>query len=403
MPSLESATLTVWVRTGSRFEEKRISGISHFLEHMVFKGSENYPSAKEIFELIDSLGAENNAGTSKEWTNFYIKARVGVMDIAIDLLSDVVLRPLLDAKEIERERGVILEEIAMIEDTPLHKIGDIFDNLTFSGTALGRDIIGTREIIKTIKRNDFVKYRNLHYYPKNMLITVAGGVNTNKMITLCEKYFAHYKAEKKPVNVPAIYKQTKPRVLLKNKMTDQAHLILGYLGNEMGNRDRYVEAILSTILGGGASSRMFTEVREKRGLAYAVRTSSDHYLDTGSLATYAGVPIKKAEEAISVILFEYNKIKEGKIKDSELKKAKEYLKGHLALSLEDTNDVNGFFGLEQLLLGRVRTPEEVYSEIDGVKGEDVVRVAKYMLKPDRLNLAVIGPYKSQETFEKLLS
>src|SRR3989304_3096142 len=150
MPSLESATLTVWVKTGSRFEEKRINGISHFLEHMVFKGSENYPSAKEIFELIDSLGAENNAGTSKEWTNFYIKARVGVMETAFDLLSDVVLRPLLEAKEIERERGVILEEIAMIEDTPLHKIGDVFDNLAFSGTALGRDIIGTREIIKTI-------------------------------------------------------------------------------------------------------------------------------------------------------------------------------------------------------------------------------------------------------------
>lgn len=404
MSGLPSATIAVWVRTGSRFEAKRVNGISHFLEHMVFKGSRKFPSAKEIFELVDSLGAENNAGTSKEWTNFYIKARVGVMDIAYDLLSDVVLRPLLDAKELERERGVILEEIAMIEDTPLNKIGDVFENLVFDGTPLGLDIIGTREIIKSLSRDDFVAYRSRHYFPKNMLLTVAGGVDYKTVLSLSKKYFSGFKAERKPGKVNGTYKQVKPKALLKYKKTDQAHIIIGYLGNKMGQKDRYAEALLSVILGSGASSRLFTEVREKRGLAYAVRTSSDHYMDTGSLATYAGVPIKKAEEAISVILSEYEKIKKvGSIDKAELKKAKEFIKGHLALSLEDTNDVNGFFGLEQLFLGKVRTPDEVFAEVDKVKNEEIVAVAKNLFKKEHLNLAIIGPYKDQARFEKLLA
>lgn len=404
MPGLPSATITVWVRTGSRFEDKSVNGISHFLEHMVFKGSKKYQSAKEIFELVDSLGAENNAATSKEWTDYYIKARVGVMDTAFDLLSDVVLRPLFDAKEIERERGVILEEIAMYEDMPISKIGDVYENLVFSGTSLGLDVIGTREIIKSISRADFVSYRDRHYFPKNMLLTVAGGIDYKTVLSLSEMYFSEFKAEKKPIKVNGTYKQSKPKALLKYKKTDQAHIIIGYLGNKMGRDDRYAEALLSVILGSGASSRLFTEVREKRGLAYAVRTSSDHYIDTGSLATYAGVPINKAEEAIAVILAEYEKIKkDGSIKKAELKKAKEYIKGHLALSLEDTNSVNGFFGLEQLFLGKIRTPEEVFKQIDKVKVEEVVAVANNIFRKERLNLAVIGPYKDQARFEKLLS
>lgn len=404
VPSLESATVTVWVRTGSRFESKKVNGISHFLEHMVFKGGEKYRSHKEISELVDSLGAENNAATSKEWTNFYIKARAGVVDTAFDLLSDVVLHPLLSEEEMERERGVILEEIAMYEDMPLAKIGDVFENLVYGDTSLGRDTIGTREIIKSLKRDDFVSYRNIHYFPKNMLVTVAGGVKSKKVQELAEKYFSGYTGSLKTPKITGTYSQSKPKVRMKYKKTDQAHIIIGYRGNKMGNPDRYVEAILSTILGGGMSSRMFTEVRERRGLAYAVRTSTDHYLDTGSLATYAGVPLKKVDEAILVILSEYDKLtRKGSLEKSELNKAKEYLKGHLALSLEDTNDVNGFFGVEQLLLGQVRTPEEVYRHVDMVKIGDVIRVAKNIFTSKKLNMAVIGPYNDQARFEKLLA
>jgi len=404
LPNLASVTVTVWVRAGSRFEEERINGISHFLEHMVFKGGKKYPTAKDVFGAIDALGAQNNAATSKEWTNFYIKCRAGVLPTAFEILSDVVLSPRLITAEIERERGVILEEIALYEDTPISKIGDIFENLIYANSPLGQDIIGTRKNIKAIKREDFVNYRRAHYFVENMLITVAGGVSNVKALSLANKYFSAFGNVKSVTKPQQAYRQTKPKARLKFKKSDQAHLVIGYRGSPLGHKDRYSEAILSTVLGGGASSRLFTEVRERRGLAYAVNTSTGRYLDTGYIATYAGVRLKAAEEAIKVILEEHRKmVGASDLQDSELRKAKEYLKGHLALSLEDTIAVNNFFGLEELLLGKVRTPDEVFAELDKVGVEDVARVAKNLFKPAQLNLAVIGPYKSQSRFEKLLA
>ncbi|MFV1917604.1 MAG: M16 family metallopeptidase [Patescibacteria group bacterium] len=404
LPNLASVTTSVWVRTGSRFEDRRVNGISHFLEHMVFKGGRKYKTSKEIFGKIDALGAQNNAATSKEWTNFYIKSRAGVLDTSFDILSDVVLYPALATDEIERERGVILEEIALYEDTPISKIGDIFENLIFPRQPLGWDIIGTPDNIKSIRRSDFSKYRTTHYYPHNMLITVAGGVTEKRVLDLSCKYFSSFESKKKLLVKPKqLYKQEKPKTLVKYKATDQAHLIIGFRGNPMGHQDRYAEAVLSVVLGGGASSRLFTEVRERRGLAYAVRTSVSHYLDTGHLATYAGVRLKAIDEAIKVIQNEYSKVKKpAEITNRELSKAKEYLKGHLALSLEDTRNINDFFGVEQLLIGENRSPAEVFAGIDKVSIEDVVRVAKVMFKRGKLNLAVIGPFKSQERFERLL-
>lgn len=405
LPSLTSVTVTVWVRTGSRFEEKRVNGISHFLEHMVFKGGKKYTTAKEVFGAIDALGAQNNAATSKEWTNFYIKCRVGVIDTAFDILSDVVLWPKLSSEEIEKERGVILEEIALYEDTPISKIGDLFENLMFSKKPLGWDIIGTPEIIKSISGDDFLKYRSKHYYPENMLIIVSGGVSEERVLALAKKYFSKIGKEGKVARKPKeSYRQDKPKVLVKYKETDQAHLIIGYQGNPLGHKDRYSEAILSTVLGGGASSRLFTEIREKRGLAYEVRTSTGRYLDTGYMATYVGVRLKAIGEAIKVIIEEHGKIIAAReLDEKELKKAKEYLKGHLALSLEDTKAVNNFFGYEELMLGKVRTPEEVFEKIDAVVDDDVVSVAKDVFRPQKLNLAIIGPYKNQARFEKLLT
>ena len=405
LPNLASVTVTVWVRTGSRFEDKRVNGISHFLEHMVFKGGRKYKTSKEIFEKIDALGAQNNAATSKEWTNFFIKSRAGVLDTAFDILSDVVLWPTLAPEEIERERGVILEEIALYEDTPISKIGDVFENLMFTRQPLGRDIIGTPDNINSITRNDFSSYRTRHYYPDNMLITVAGGVTEKRALALANKYFSSFQKRKKATLKPKeLYKQEKPKTLVKYKKTDQAHLIIGFRGNPMGHKDRYAEAVLSAVLGGGASSRLWTEIRERRGLAYAVSTSVSHYLDTGHLATYAGVRLLAIEEAIKVIQNEYSKIKKpAELTKKELSKAKEYLKGHLALSLEDTRNINDFFGVEQILIGKNRTPAEIFTGIDKVSIEDVVRVAKGMFKRNKLNLAIIGPFKSPARFQKLLN
>ncbi|MBU0777240.1 insulinase family protein [Patescibacteria group bacterium] len=393
------------MKTGSRNETKQIGGLSHFLEHMVFKGSKKRPSAKEIAVVIDSIGGEFNAGTSKEWTNFYIKAHNEALPTAFDVLSDMVLNPLLKPEDIEREKGVILEELAMYEDTPMFKIGDVFENLIYKNSSLGRDIIGTRDSIKGVKRADFDRYRKIHYGIDNILITVAGGAKEKDIMKLAEKYFGSLKNNNKETAKKYKKDQKKPRVLLYPKKKEQGHFILGFLAGQMGNKDRFTESVLSVILGGGMSSRLFTEVREKRGLAYLVKTSIDRYVDTGYIGTYAGVDIKRIDEAIKVVLSEHYQIASGKniISSNELKKAKEYIKGHLALSLEDTRAVGSFFGLKELLLGKIDTPEDVFKGIDGVTINDVLRVAKEFFVPERLNLAIIGPYKDQKRFEKLVS
>lgn len=414
MPGFESATIAVWVNTGSRNEDRKVNGISHFLEHMTFKGSKKRPTAKEISQAVDSIGGEFNASTSKEWTNFYIKVRVGAIETAFDVLSDMVLNPILDPEEITREKGVIVEEIAMYEDTPMARIGDIFEQLIFAGNSLGWDIAGSKKSVRSITKTDFVRYRKLHYYPENLIVTVAGGIKEKETVKLTEKYFSQLQTQfasqqtkvKSPTQNFKSFKenQNKPKLMLRSKKNEQAHLIMGFLGKEYGHSQRYVEAILSTILGGGMSSRMFLEVRERRGLAYAIRTSSDHYKDTGYLATYAGVDVKRVDEAIKVILAEYYKISKLKnqISKQELAKAKEFLKGHLALSLEDSKDVNGFFTIEELMKGKPRTPEEVFQALDAVTIDEVRQFAKSIFKPERLNLALIGPYDDPHRFQKIL-
>ncbi len=404
LPSMESAAVTVWVKAGSRNESDETGGLSHFLEHMVFKGSKKRPSAKEIAQAIDAIGGEFNASTFKSWTNFYIKIRSELLPIAFDVLSDMVLNPLLKEKDIKREKGVILEEMAMYEDTPMHKIGDIFDRLIFKGNPLGRDIIGTAKSIKGIEKSDFVRYRNMYYGSNNMLVTVAGGVKEKDVFELAKEYFGSIKKVKTQPIRKIGNKQKAPQTLLYSKKKEQAHFILGFLGNPMGSKDRFIESVLAAILGQGASSRLFIEVREKRGLAYAVKTSASHYLDAGYLETYVGADVKRVDEAIKVVLNEHYNLAAGKSKISakELAKAKEYIKGHLALSLENTGMVSIFFGIKELLLNKVETPEGVFKGIDKVTVNDVIRVAKEFFVPERLNLAIIGPYKSQTRFEKLI-
>ncbi|HJX45966.1 MAG TPA: pitrilysin family protein [Patescibacteria group bacterium] len=405
MPSIQSATVTVWVRTGSRFEEKKVNGISHFLEHIVFKGSKKRPSAKAISEAVDELGGEFNAGTSKEWTNFYIKARTANLRTAFDILSDMVINPLLKEEEIEKEKSVILEEIAMYNDTPMLKIGDVFENLIYQGNPLGTDISGTPETIKNVKRDDFVRYRGLHYYPENILVTVAGGSKEKEILKLSDEFFGKLPKTGKKQEIPNDkIKQKNPQLILSKKKVEQTHIIMGFKGDAVGAKRRFAESILSAILGGGMSSRLFIEVREKRALAYAVKTSSEHYLDNGYLATYAGLDIKRATEAIKVMLDQYWGIADKRypISVKELKKAKEYIKGNLALSLEDTKNVSAFFGIEELLLNKPVTPNEVIKAIDKVSVDEVIEVAKDFFKPQNLNLAVIGPYKDKNLFKKLL-
>lgn len=413
MPGLTSATVCVWVATGSRNEEKRINGISHFLEHMVFKGSKKRASAKEISQAVDSIGAEFNAATSKDWTNFYIKAHVDHLETAFDVLSDMVINPLLKEEEIEREKGTIIQEIAMYEDTPIMKIGDVFEEVAFAGNSLGWDTAGSPQSVKEIKRDDFVRYRKSHYYTDNMIVAVAGGVDVSTVRKIASRHFGgvrgmstqHFRSGIGLFG-SELFKsaQTKPQVNLKSKKSDQAHLIIGFLADGREYKNRYAQAVLAAILGAGMSSRLFIEVRERRGLAYSVKTSIERYQETGCIGTYVGTDPTKVGEAIKIILSEHYKIRDlkSKIRYSELRKAKEFLKGHLALALEDTKDVNSFFSKQILFLGKAKTPEETFKLIDKVSMADVYKEAARLFEPNKLNLAVIGPYKSKEKFIKLL-
>ena len=398
MTSLESVTVTVWVKTGSRNEEKRTSGISHFLEHMVFKGSKKRPTARQISELVDSFGGEMNAGTSKDWTNFYIKSRTANVDIAMDVLSNMVLNPILDETEIEREKGTIVQEMAMYEDAPMRKIHDVFEELVFQGNPLGWDTIGTEKSLKNTKKNDFLRYRESYYYPENILVTVAGGVTEKEALVLSKKYFEKFSPKSKSkINIADFKKdQTQPQIKLKNKKNDQANLIIGFLGDGRDYKNRYVQSVLSGILLGGMSSRLFLEIRERRGLVYAILSAGDRFQEVGYFGAYAGVDPKKAEETIKIILEQCYGLRDKKypISKKELEKTKEYIKGHVALS--------GFFGEQELFLSKVLTPEDVYKKIDEVTIEDVYNEAKRLFVPSHLNLAVIGPYNNEDKFKKLL-
>ncbi len=404
MASFESATVMVMVGAGSRYETKKNSGISHFLEHMAFKGTEKRPSAIDISTLVDGVGGEFNAFTGKETTGYYIKSSVSHVDLCLDVLSDMLQHSKLDKLEIEKEKGVILEEINLYEDTPSRKIGDVYESLLYGDTPMGWDIAGEKEIIKSITHEDFKSYMSSLYSPSNMTVVVAGGINSKETEELVEKYFGEMKTFDTLRYKKVIEIQKKPVVYIKHKKTEQVHVAIGVRTVPLSNPDTYALEVLAAILGGGMSSRLFSEVREKRGLAYYVRSSSDHYQDAGSLVSVAGLDSKRAEDGVAVILEEYRKISNGKSKVSnkEIEKVKEYLKGHMVLGLEDSRSVSGFYAGQELLEDKIKNPDEIIKKIDAVTIRDVERVANKYIINSTLNLAVIGNFADGKKFEKLL-
>jgi len=404
MPSFESATVLVMVGAGSRYETKLNNGISHFLEHMAFKGTKKRPSALQISGLIDSIGGEFNAFTSKEYTGYYIKSAKSNIELSFDLLSDMVQNSLLDDAEIQKEKGVILEEINLYEDTPMRNIGDVYERLVYGDTPMGWDTAGEKEIIKKITREDFINYFKALYSPSNMTIVVAGGTDENKILPLTNKYFSKMEPFETIKPLPVEEKQANPQIYLKQKKTEQAHLAIGLRTVPLSSPEKYPLSVLSSILGGGMSSRLFHEVREKRGLAYYVRCNSDQYTDAGSLVATAGVDPKRIDEALEVIIQELKNLRDGKKKISkdELKKGKEFLKGHLVLELEDSRSVSVFYATQELLEKEIDNPSDVLSKIDRVSDDDVMEVASKYFTEKGLNLAVIGNFEDKKKFEKLL-
>lgn len=403
MPAVESVTSMVMVGVGSRYEQKSTSGISHFLEHMAFKGTSSRPTALEIATLLDGIGAESNAFTSKEVTAYHIKSAANHLSTSLDVLSDILINSTMPEEEIEREKGVILEEFNMYEDMPMRKIGDLYENLMFGIQPLGWDILGDREVIKAATRKDFTTYMDTYYSASNMALVLAGKVTLEEAKSLSEKYFGGMKSFQTPEYKKFVRKNSRIEVHLKSKKTEQTHFALGVPTPGLDAKtDRYPLSILSAILGGGMSSRLFHEVRERRGLAYYVRAYVDRYMDTGYLAAFAGVDNKRALESVTVVYEELKKAAQGEFEEREVKKAKEFIKGHFVLGLEDTSAVSVYYGSDEVLENNIEDPSVVLAKIDTVKTRDVARVAKkYLSQPYKL--ALIGDFKDKKVFEEIIS
>jgi len=401
MSGAESASVWILVGVGSRYENKDLNGIAHFAEHMFFKGTKSRPNAVDISSIVDGIGGEFNAFTSKENTGFYIKAAKKHFDLIMDLLSDMVLRSKFEQAEIGRERGVIAEELRMYLDTPVSYIRDLFEQLLYGDQPLGWDIVGNLNSLKNINREQFLEYLNSYYNPSNMLVSIAGGVE--KPLEVVGKYLGKME-DKKSKNFSKVkLEQKEPRVKLFKKDTQQAQLCLGFRGYPRGHKNRYELTVLNAILGASMSSRLFIQVRERRGLAYYVRTGVEEYYDTGYFVAQAGVEPKNINEAVKVTLGEFQKISVESVSEKELSKAKEYIKGKLILELEDSKDVAAMFGMQQLLENKIRTPEEIMEKIDRVTADDIKEVAKDIFRNEKLNLAIIGPYKEEGEFVKILT
>lgn len=402
MPQMDSVTTLLAVAAGSRYESKRINGLSHFLEHMFFKGSKKFPTAQMIASLVDGIGAINNAGTEKEWTDYWIKSSSKNIELAADILSSMLKEPLVKEEEIDREKGVIAEELRMYRDTPQRFVFDLYERLQFGDQPLGWDIGGDEETVNSLRREDFLNYMESLYSPENMALVFAGNLPRD-IKALAEKYFSdlpknsHHSFQ--PFKKPP---QAGPKIDVFYKRTDQANLILGVLGYDRYDSRRYAARVLAVILGEGMSSRLFIEVRERRGLAYHVSADHSPYKDAGTFLVYSGLKLEKVEEGLEVIKRELEKIVQVKVTEEELKKAKEMIRGRIALRSESTNFLAEHFGIEFVLDGELETFEEYLEKIDSVTAEDVQRVAKELFCPDRYNLQVIGPFKSGSSFKKIL-
>lgn len=403
LPYLDSVTTMVAIGAGSRYETKNINGLSHFLEHMAFKGTKKYPSSKIIAELVDGIGAVNNAGTDKEYTFYWIKSAAKHVELASDLLSSMVKEPLLSEEEIEKEKGVIIEELRMYKDNPTRYIWDLYENLQFGNQPIGWDIGGDEKTVKGIKKNDFVEYLNSLYNPSNMVVLYVGKLPKN-INEIAKKHFSILpeKKNKSYLNFKSV-KQTKPKIDLYYKKTDQANLILGVQGYARTDKKRYAARVLGIILGEGMSSRLFSEIREKRGLAYHVSAGHHSYLDTGLFAVYSGLKLEKIEEGLQVIKTEMLRTVSEKVTDEELEKVKEMERGRIALRSESTNFLAEHFGVSFILDKELETFDEYLAKIDKVTKEDIQEVAKELFKKENFNLQIIAPLKNKTVFESILN
>jgi predicted Zn-dependent peptidase len=400
MPQAKSVSCFVMLAAGSRYETPETNGIAHFSEHMFFKGTERRPTARDISAEIDAVGGEFNAFTGKEYTAYYVRCATEFRDVALDVLVDMLRNAKFDAEEIEREKGVILEEMNMYVDTPRDYISRIYDQLVYDDDPLGRNILGTKETIQAATRDTFRDYVGHWYTPDRIVVGLAGNLGDAPVEKVAE-LLGDLRAAKTGAP-PASSFAHNGNVRVHEKVSDQAHLCLGVTGYPIQHPDRYAVELLRTVLGGGMSSRLFTEVRERRGLAYYVFAANQAYTDSGTLYSQAGVDLKRVEEAVTTILGELRTIGAEPVPADELEKARSYAKGRFVLSLESPQGTNMFGLRREILEGQATEPSEVLAELDKVTAEDVQRVGQDLMREEAFRLAVIGPFDDAERFQKLL-
>jgi predicted Zn-dependent peptidase len=400
LPYAQSVTCMVMLAAGSRYETAETNGIAHFSEHMFFKGTERRPSARDIAGEIDSIGGEFNAFTGKEYTGYYVKCAAEHRDIALDVLVDMLRNSRFDPDEIEREKGVIVEEMNMYFDTPRDYIGGVYEQLLYGDQPLGWDIIGRKETVRGAERQMFLDYLDRWYKPSRMVLGVAGRTGDD-VLERAQELFGDLDAGDTGEPAPA-QPYENGRVKVFTKQSDQAHVCLGVHSYPLEHPDRYPLQMLSTVLGGGMSSRLFTEVRERRGLAYYVFGLNHSYTDAGSLYTQAGVDINRIDEAVTTIAAELRKIAAEPVPADELEKARSFSKGRFVLQLESPQGLIVYGLRKEVLEGRAPDPEEILAGIDAVTAEDVQRVARDVIADERLRLALIGPFEDTAHFDALL-
>jgi predicted Zn-dependent peptidase len=401
MPHTRSVSVCIYMGAGSRYESDAQAGVSHFIEHLCFRGTEKRASAKDISGAIEGVGGVLNGGTDKELTVYWCKVAQPHFHLALDVLADMVLHSRFDRKDIEKERQIIVEEISMSKDAPNQLVGMILDELLWPDHPLGRDVAGTNKSVADMTREQMLDYMASEYSPANTVIAIAGNIQQDEAVNEVQKILGNWTNKKTRLDFVPYIENKNPRMKIENRETEQTHLCLALPGLSLQHPQRFTLDLLNVILGEGMSSRLFLEVRDKLGLAYNIHSYLDHFQDSGALTVYAGVHPKKLEIGITAILQQLALLKE-KITEEELNKAKELSKGRLLLRMEDSRSVAGWVGGQEILNGSIMDVEEVVAVIDKVTAEEMCALAKELLIGEKLRLSVVGPVKSADHLEKLL-
>lgn len=402
MDHVKSASLIIYVGAGSRHESDAQAGISHYLEHMVFKGTEKRPDPVQITEELECVGGMLNAATSRESTNYWVKVPSAHLERAFDVLGDMLRGSVFDPVEVEKERGVIIEEIHGIEDTPDDLIHDVIDELVWDGQSVGRSVIGSEATVRSINRRQMIDYLEAQYRPDRIVIAAAGDVDHAMARDLAERYFGDLRPSSVDTFVETEYSQREARVKLLTRATNEAHLCVGLPALPYTDERRHTQDMIDAILSSGMSSRLFREIRERRGLAYEVYSYFREYADVGQGVVYAGVDPRRTGETLTAILGEFGKLRTMLVSEDELQRTKELRKGRIDMGLEDSRSVAGWIGGQELIFGDILTPDQVIEKIESVTSQDILELSRELFTAERLNLAVVGPLDIEDELRSLL-